>query len=162
MCGDGGLRGCVSAEGQVPAYLPAYVRHAADLSHPISSHPILAAAVQAALVLGQVQELVCRTLVQWITQASAAPCHLASGVPSCHAGCKMLELAFVSDYIAGSIFSQLCSIPCLQGSSSSNGGANGEAGAADGAPACPPGLMRFGAHLALALWSLDIAEVAEG
>lgn len=64
--------------------------------------------VQAALVLGQVQELVCRTLVQWITQ-----------------------------------------------------GGGGEGGA-DGAPACPPGLMRFGAHLALALWALDIAEVAEG
>jgi hypothetical protein len=56
------------------------------------------------------------------------------------------------------------SVPaCLQGSSSGGGsGANGEAGGADGAPACPPGLMRFGAHLALALWSLDIAEVAEG
>jgi hypothetical protein len=57
----------------------------------------------------------------------------------------------------------LCLPACLQGSSSGGGsGANGEAGGADGAPACPPGLMRFGAHLALALWSLDIAEVAEG
>lgn len=66
---------------------------------------------QAALVLGQVQELVCRTLVQWITQGGS--------------------------------------------SSAADGGA-------DGAPACPPGLMRFGAHLALALWALNIAEVAEG
>lgn len=68
-------------------------------------------ALQAALVLGQVQELVCRTLVQWITQGGS--------------------------------------------SSAADGGA-------DGAPACPPGLMRFGAHLALALWALNIAEVAEG
>lgn len=62
-------------------------------------------------MLGQVQELVCRTLVQWITQG---------------------------------------------------GGAGPDGGAADGAPACPPGLMRFSAHLALALWVLNIAEVAEG
>lgn len=76
---------------------------------PASSHPT--PPQQAALVLGQVQELVCRTLVQWITQGGS--------------------------------------------SSAADGGA-------DGAPACPPGLMRFGAHLALALWALNIAEVAEG
>ncbi|KAL4422844.1 hypothetical protein ABPG75_009041 [Micractinium tetrahymenae] len=66
--------------------------------------------VQAALVLGQVQELVCRSLVGWITQGTAAE----------------------------------------------------EGAGADAAPACPPGLMRFGAHLALSLWALNIAEVAEG
>lgn len=65
--------------------------------------------VQAALVLEQVQELVCDTLVQWITQGTG-----------------------------------------------SGGGDD------DGAPACPPGLMRFGAHLALALWDLGIAPAAEG
>jgi hypothetical protein len=63
--------------------------------------------VQAALVLGRVQELVCGALVGWI----------AGG-----------------------------------------GGGGGD----DDAPACPPGLMRFAAHLALSLWALDIAEVAEG
>ncbi|PSC76457.1 nuclear pore complex NUP107 isoform B [Micractinium conductrix] len=63
--------------------------------------------VQAALVLGQVQDLVCRSLVGWITQGT------------------------------------------------------GDGAGADGAPACPPGLMRFAAHLALALWALDIA-VTEG
>ncbi|KAL4448847.1 hypothetical protein ABPG77_007564 [Micractinium sp. CCAP 211/92] len=66
--------------------------------------------VQAALVLGQVQDLVCRSLVGWITQGTAAE----------------------------------------------------EGAGADGVPACPPGLMRFGAHLALSLWALNIAEVAEG
>lgn len=59
------------------------------------------------------QELVCRTLVRWITQGGG-------------------------------------------------GGGEADGAAADGPPACPPGLMRFGAHLALALWALNIAEVAEG
>jgi hypothetical protein len=39
-----------------------------------------------------------------------------------------------------------------------DGSASISAAAAEG-PACPPGLLRFAAHLALALWSLGVAEL---
>lgn len=74
--------------------------------------------VQASLILDQIHDLVCETLVQWISQSSGVATGSAGDVSSAT-----------------------------------------PAGAAE--VACPPGLMRFGAHLALALWALDIAAVSE-
>ena len=41
------------------------------------------------------------------------------------------------------------------------GGVMSPSGGGGDGPACPPGLMRFAAHLALMLWSLGIAAVPE-
>lgn len=48
----------------------------------------------------------------------------------------------------------------IDGAAASSGAVESGLSPGEG-PACPPGLMRFAAHLALMLWSLDIASVPE-
>ena len=123
--------------------------------------------VQAALVLGQVQDLVCRSLVGWITQARRAAVlrgagGWGAGGEGCAADGRKVCLALFRVHKSRA---QAC-VPhppdhgLLPGPPSPQQG-TGDGAGADGAPACPPGLMRFAAHLALALWALDIA-VTEG
>lgn len=118
--------------------------------------------VQSALVLGQVQELVCRSLVGWITQVRAGRrCRREQVVLHClaeHRHTRPCLSCWEQGCMHAGLAGHAAALPprLLQGSPADEGAG------ADGAPACPPGLMRFGAHLALSLWALGIAEVAEG